>query len=165
MASPVNPAMASGSSQINSSDQSESDNSPRTHHVLSMLSGFANQYLSEWGLYPGMAQDMESLRVENAALKKELLISSTDVKKLWQDNEALDRHAKALVQERDALKFRVDVHTQDPHSLQTLCLNLKQENDELRRKHVFLAGNIERLVNDGLQLGYLVKSPANNDCK
>ncbi|KAF5393145.1 hypothetical protein D9757_001323 [Collybiopsis confluens] len=161
----MNLAVAYGprSGQPSSSDQPESDTSSREPQVMSMLSGFAKDYLSDWGLYPGMAQERDILQVQNAALKQEIGGLNNEVAKLWQDNETLTRHVKGLAQDRDALKFRLDLQTQTPDSLHALCLQYKNESEDLKAKHAFLVHNIERLINDGLRLGYLVKSSHNND--
>ncbi|KAJ4469666.1 hypothetical protein J3R30DRAFT_2742099 [Lentinula aciculospora] len=181
MASPVNEASSAGVIQKNSPTQAESDNSARSRTVMAMLSGFANECMTEWGFYPGMAQDMEALKVENAALRTENTTLRTegaalkqnhalmqaDIEKLWQDNEVLDRTLKNLGPERDFFKDRAERYhvllAQSPENLPAVCHNLQQEVERLRRQHAALLSTTERLVNDGLAIGVLVKSEPSSD--
>ncbi|KAJ3986662.1 hypothetical protein F5890DRAFT_944914 [Lentinula detonsa] len=174
MASLINEVNSAGPVQKNSPTQVESDNSARSRTVMSMLSGFANDCMTEWGFYPGMTQDMENLKVENAALrsenaalKKEHALMQGNIKKLWQDNEILDRSLKHAGPERDFFKDRAERYhymlSINPDSLPAVCHNLEQEVERLRRQYAALTSTTERLVNDGLALGVLSKSEPSPD--
>ncbi|KAJ3997681.1 hypothetical protein F5050DRAFT_1901939, partial [Lentinula boryana] len=174
MASLSSAANSAGPVQKNSPTQVESDNSARSRTVMSMLSGFANDCMTEWGFYPEMAQDMENLKVENAALrsenaalKKDHAFMQGNIKKLWQDNEILDRSLKHAGPERDFFKDRAERYhymlSINPVSLPAVCHNLEQEVERLRRQYSALTSTTERLVNDGLALGVLSKSEPSSD--
>ncbi|KAJ3758880.1 hypothetical protein EV360DRAFT_82626 [Lentinula raphanica] len=166
-----------------SSPTPASESSSRTHTVMSMLSECTNQCMTELGLYPGMKQDMEKLsveinalrtentniRAENAALKNSYAAMQTNNQKLWQDNEVLDRSLKRVSLERDFYKERADrmqnLLSTNPQTLEGRCHEYQQQLDRLRRQYAVLTSTAERLVNDGLAIGVLVKSEPTPDGK
>ncbi|KAJ3912127.1 hypothetical protein F5877DRAFT_85150 [Lentinula edodes] len=91
----------------------------------------------------------------------------TSMKKLWQDNEILDRTLKSIGPERDFYKDRADryhaLFAASPEALPAVCHDLQQEVERLRRQYAALTSTIERFVNDGLALGVLVKSDNSPD--
>ncbi|KAJ3929621.1 MAG: hypothetical protein NXY57DRAFT_397821 [Lentinula lateritia] len=181
MASPINIASSGGTVEKNSPTQAESDNSARSRTVMTMLSGFANECMTEWGFYPGMTQELVTLKVENVALRSEntalragnAALRNTQssmeasMKKLWQDNEILDRTLKSIGPERDFFKDRADryhaLFAASPEALPAVCRDLQQEVERLRRQYAALTSTTERLVNDGLALGVLVKTDNSPD--
>ncbi|KAJ3837799.1 hypothetical protein F5878DRAFT_725810 [Lentinula raphanica] len=164
-----------------SSPTPASESSSRTHTVMSMLSECTNQCMTELGLYPGMKQDMEKLsveinalrtentniRAENAALKNSYAAMQTNNQKLWQDNEVLDRSLKRVSLERDFYKERADrmqnLLSTNPQTLEGRCHEYQQQLERLRRQYAVLTSTAERLVNDGLAIGVLVKSEPTPD--
>ncbi|KAJ3848468.1 hypothetical protein EV368DRAFT_86597 [Lentinula lateritia] len=181
MASAINIASSGGTVEKNSPTQAESDNSVRSRTVMTMLSGFANDCMTEWGFYPGMTQELVTLKMENVALKNENTAlragnaalrntqssMETSMKKLWQDNEILDRTLKSIGPERDFFKDRADryhaLFAASPEALPAVCHDLQQEVERLRRQYAALTSTTERLVNDGLALGVLVKTDNSPD--
>ncbi|KAJ3887719.1 hypothetical protein GG344DRAFT_80453 [Lentinula edodes] len=181
MASPINIASSGGTVEKNSPTQAESDNSARSRTVMTMLSGFANECMTEWGFYPGMTQELVTLKMENVALRDENTAlragnaalrntqssMETSMKKLWQDNEILDRTLKSIGPERDFFKDRADryhaLFAASPEALPAVCHDLQQEIERLRRQYAALTSTTERLVNDGLALGVLVKTDNSPD--
>lgn len=135
--------------------QADPDNATRVRTVMSMLSGFANECMQEWGCYPGMAQDMANLKNENLVLKQKLAQAGEDITRLWQDNETLDRNLKKVIPERDRF---YGLLSQSPESHPAIILKLQQENSQIREQHAILISNTERLVNDGLALGVLLRT-------
>ncbi|KAE9409987.1 hypothetical protein BT96DRAFT_931478 [Gymnopus androsaceus JB14] len=139
--------------------QVDPESAARARTVNSMLSGFANEFLQELGCHPNvnMAQEMASLKEENAALKQQMLQAKADISRLWQDNEALDRRLKRVVPQRD---HYYSLLLQSPSSLSAICLKLEEENARIRMQHHALVQNTQRLVEDGLSLGVLLKTDA-----
>ncbi|KAJ3913848.1 hypothetical protein F5877DRAFT_71214 [Lentinula edodes] len=174
MASAINIASSEGTVGKNLPTQAESDNSARSRTVTTMLSGFANECLTERGFYPGMTQKLETLKAENVALRDENTAlragnaalrntqssMETSMKRLQQDNEILDRALKSIGPERE-FKDRADryhaLFTASPEALPAVCHDLQQEVERLRRQYSALTSTTERFVNDGLALGVLVK--------